>query len=268
MQKYKSKELRFITAVLIIGYLIGTMTHVIHFLEVVRLGFENSAQANGVSLLVNGYWLSLTIINPFIAFLLFKKTKTGVLLAFINIVINVMVNSSIQIASLSVITLYTVYEALGNIYNGLQIALLVFSTFTLPLFFLKPNHTSSRSSNYLLFFNFIPVIALTIGLLIHLAGLLTLIRNFESLWFLWVHVLMAIVTTGLMYALWKRIRLGYILGIIAFSFLGLLQAGFAGAIFIGFDYSFTLAMAITISICCLSVSSLLMRREKNSEIVS
>jgi len=72
---------------------------------------------------------------------------------------------------------------------------------------------------------------------------------------------MIIFNAGLIYALWKRMKFGYIIGIVGFSIFGLLQTGFAGAIFIGFNCSFNLAMAITISICCLSISSLLMNSD-------
>jgi hypothetical protein len=68
-----------------------------------------------------------------------------------------------------------------------------------------------------------------------------------------------------MYALWKRTKLGYILGILVFSIFGLIQAGFAGAIFIGFNYPFNLTMAITISICCLSISALLLDSDRYRE---
>jgi hypothetical protein len=220
-----------------------------------------SAKAFGVSPIVNGYWMSLTIIDPVIAFLLIKHRRTGVLFGFINIFINVIVNSSLVIASLSIITLHSVYEALGNIFNGLQIALLLFASFTLPLFFTKPNLIITRKLNYVHAFHFIPIIALTIGLLIHLVGLYNLIRNFESLWILWVHVSMAIFDAGIIYALWKRMKIGYIIGIVGFSIFGLLQTAFAGAIFIGFKCSFNLSMAITISICCLSISALLMNSD-------
>jgi len=261
MQKIKNSGFTFIIAVLVIGYLIGTMTHIINFITVLKLGFINSAKAFGVSPIVNGYWLSLTIIDPVIAFLLIKKRKIGVLLGFVNILINVTVNSSLQIASLSIITLHTVYVALGNIFNGLQIALLLFATFTLPLFFTKPNIISIRRFDYVHAFNFIPIIALTIGLFIHLIGLINLIRDFESLWILWVHISMTIFDVGIIYALCKRMKLGYIIGIYGFSIFGLLQAGFAVAIFIGIKCSFNLLMAITISICCLSISALLMNSD-------
>lgn len=69
---------------------------------------------------------------------------------------------------------------------------------------------------------------------------------------------MTLFDAGIIYALWKRMKLGYIIGLVGFSIFGLLQAGFAGAIFIGFKCSFKLTMAITISICCLSISALLM----------
>lgn len=261
MQKIKNNGLTFIIAVLVIGHLIGTMTHIMLLFDVIRLGFMNSAKTFGVSPIVNGYWISLTIIDPAIAFLLIKNRRIGVVFGFANIFINVIVNSSIQIASLTVITLYSVYEALGNIFNGLQIALLIFSSFTLPLFFIQPDPIKELKSNYVHVFHYIPIIALSTGLLIHLVGLFNLIQKFESLWILWVHVSMSILDTGLIYALWKRMRLGYIFGIIGFSIFGLLQAGFAGAIFIGFNCSFNLSMAITIAICCLSISALLLNND-------
>lgn len=262
MQKIKNNGFTFIIVVLIIGHLIGTMTHTFLLFDIIKLGFMNSAKAFGVSPIVNGYWMSLTIIDPVIAFLLTKNRKIGVLFGFINIFINVIVNSSLQIATLSIITLQSVYEALGNIFNGLQIALLLFSSFTLPLFFIKTARTTIQQKfNYFNFFKFIPIIALTSGFLIHLVGLFNLIADFKSLWILWVHVSMIIFNAGLIYALWKRMKFGYIIGIVGFSIFGLLQAGFAGAIFIGFNCSFNLAMAITISICCLSISSLLMNSD-------
>ena len=261
MHKHKDNGFTFIIAVLIIGHLIGTMTHTILLFDIIKLGFMGSAKAFGVSPIVNGYWMSLTIIDPFIAFLLIKHRRIGVLFGFINIFINVIVNSSLVIASLSIITLHSVYEALGNIFNGLQIALLLFSSFTLPLFFTKPNPITTRKLNYVHAFHFIPIIALTIGLLIHLVGLFNLIRNFESLWILWVHISMTIFDAGITYALWKRMKLGYIIAIAGFSIFGLLQAGFAGAIYLGFKCSFNLSMAITISICCLSISALLMNSD-------
>jgi hypothetical protein len=257
----QNKGIAFILTVLIAGYLIGTMTHIIHFSEVMKLGFIPSAKVFGVSPIINGYWLSLTTIDPVIAFLLIKNRRTGVILAFVNILINVIVNSAVQIASLSVVTFHSVYDSLGNIYNGLQITLLLFSAFTLPLFYGKQDgHSPGRI--YVRMFSFIPIIALFVGLLIHVAGLIQLVKHFDSLWTLWVHVSMILIDSGLVYALWKRMRLGYIVGIAGFSIFGLLQAGFAGAIFFGVKCGFNLAMAVTISICCLSISALLMTSDK------
>ncbi len=78
MQNYKNNGITFIIAVLIIGYLIGTMTHIILLFDIIKLGFINSAKAFGVPAIVNGYWMSLTIIDPLIAFLLIKKRKCGI----------------------------------------------------------------------------------------------------------------------------------------------------------------------------------------------
>lgn len=262
MKNEKNHGITFIIAVLVSGHLIGTMTHTLILFDIIRSGFINYARASGVSPIVNVYWMSLTVIDPLIAFLLIKNVKKGVPAAFINILINVLVNSSLQIATLQVITMHSVYDTLGNIFNGLQIALLLFSSVTLPLFYIKPELQSVRSSRYVQFFSLFPILSLAIGLLIHLVGLVNLIRNFESLWNLWVHVSMTAFNTGLMYALWRRMRLGYIVGIIGFGIFGLLQGGFAVAIFIGYNVSFNLAMAITISMCCISISALLSGRDR------
>jgi hypothetical protein len=253
----QNKGITFILTVLIAGYLIGTMTHVIHFSEVIRLGFIHSAKAYGVSPIVNGYWLSLTIIDPVIASLLVKKRNAGVILAFANILINVIVNSFVQISTLSVVTLHSIYDSLGNIYSGLQIALLIFSACTLPLFYSNPDEFSPGRTIYTRIFSFIPIIALFAGLIIHIIGLIQLVHHFNSLWTLWVHVSMILFDSGLMIVLWKRMKLGYIVGIAGFSIFGLLQGGFAVAIFLGVNCGFNLAMAITISICCLAISALL-----------
>jgi hypothetical protein len=254
----QNRGLTFTVAVLIIGYLIGTMTHAAHFSEVVKLGFINSAKVYEVSPIINGYWLSLTIIDPVIAFLLIKKRNTGAILAFANILINVIVNSTVQISSLPVITFHSIYDSLGKIYNGLQIALLIFSACTLPLFYCGPDKHSPGKISYTRIFSFIPIVALSAGLIIHICGLIQLVHHFDSLWMLWVHVSMILIDSGLIYALWKRMWLGYIVGIAGFSIFGLLQAGFAIAIFFGVKCGFNLAMAVTISICCLAVSALLM----------
>lgn len=137
MQYPKNNGITFIIAILVIGHLIGTITHVFHFLDVIRSGFINYANTNSVSPVVNGYWLSLTIIDPAIVFLLIKTRKAGVLSAFITIFINNIINSGVTINSLSTVSLHSIYNSLGNIYNGLQIAFLLFSAVTLPLFFLN-----------------------------------------------------------------------------------------------------------------------------------
>ncbi len=254
----KNRGITFIIVVLMIGYLIGTMTHIIHLSDVIRLGFINSAKTCGVSPIINGYWLSLTIIDPAVVFFLLIKRKIGILIAFINILINVTINSYLQIASLTSVSLFSIYNALGNIGQGLQIALFLFSLFTLPLFYVKTGMDSRNRFSYAHIFNLIPIIALATGLIIHITGLISLIHRFESLWILWVHFSMTIIDGTLIYALWNKLRSGYIISIIGFSIFGLIQAGFAGANYMGFNCAFNLAMAVTISVCCLSISALLL----------
>lgn len=256
MQKETNQKTKyFIVAILFTGYLIGTMTHIFHLSDVIKLGFFNSAKIYGVHPVVNAYWLSLTIIDPIIAFLLIKKTSIGAVLCFVNILINVAVNSGLQIYALPTISVKAIYDSLGNIYNSLQIALLTFSTFTLPVII-------SDNKKYRNLFLKIPLLVLTIGLTIHLIGLTKVIQHFESFWVLWVHLSMIAIDGALMCALLNRLKLGYICGLFLFSSFGIIQAGYAGAIFMGFNCSFNLEMAVTISMCCVSFAALIMDCDK------
>ena len=65
----------------------------------------------------------------------------------------------------------------------------------------------------------------------------------------------------LFYLLVKKFKLGFVLTLGLFSSFGILQASFAGAIFLGIECSFNLTMALTISMCCLAVVSLILKRE-------
>jgi hypothetical protein len=255
MQKdSKERAKQFIILIIVAGYLIGTMTHIIHLTDVIRLGFFNSAKIFGVSPYINAYWLSLTVIDPTIAFLLIRKTKTGATLGFVNIFFNVAINSAIQIVKLPLISLETIYTTLGNIFNGLQIALLVFSIFTLPLIL-------SKSNKYITIFSKVPILVLTVGLLIHLTGLARIIQHFESFWMLWVHFSMTILDGILIYLLVKKTRIGYIIGLVVFAIFALIQAGYAGAIFVGLNCPFNLAMALTISVCFVSIAGLIVSKD-------
>lgn len=244
----------FIIAILFIGYLIGTMTHILHLLDVIKLGFYNSAKAYRATPVINAYWLSLTIIDPIIAFLLLKNTKIGAILAFINILVNVIVNSGLQISTLPIISPKTIYDSLGNIFNSLQLALFVFSIITLPVIIIG-------KGRYVEFFRKFPFFVLLMGLVIHLSGLIRLIFHFESLWVLWVHISMVIIDGALFYLLFKKLKIAYILGLALFGTFGMIQAGFAIAIFMGIECPFNLAMAVTISLCCLSIIGLMLNRD-------
>jgi len=259
--RFSPKAQTFIVAILFTGYAVGTVTHVLHALDVLQLGLVDSARAYGVSPGVNAYWLSLTIIDPLIAFLLVTRRRAGVFLAFVNILVNVVVNSWVRISALPVVTLGSVYDSLGNIYNGLQIALLVFSACTVPLFLPATGTLSTAVRAYTRLFDAIPFVALAAGLAIHLVGLVNVILDYQSLWVTWVHVSMTAVDTALIYALARRLRIGYIVAVAGFGIFALLQGGFAVAILFGVECPFNLSMAVTIAVCCLAIASLLLNRD-------
>ena len=226
-----------------------------HLSDVIRMGFYNSAKAYGAPPAINAYWLSLTVIDPIIAFLLLKKSKVGILLGFINILLNVIINSGLAISTLSTFSVKAIYDTLGNIYNGLQIALLTFSVLSLPI-------VISNKGRYFEVFGKLPFLVLIAGLVIHLSGLFKLFLHFETLWILWVHSSMVIIDGALVYLLFKKLKIAYILGLTLFGSFGILQTGFAFAIFMGIECSFNLAMSVTISICFLSFAGLMLNKEK------
>lgn len=247
----------FIVLIFFIAHVTGTMTHIALVNDVFQSGFFNYSQSHSISPFISAYWLSLTIINPSIAILLLVKRKTGILLGFFNILINVTINSSVQILSLNNITFLSVYDALGNVFNSLQIAFLIFSLITLPLILFKNDSDSAFFSVYFNFFSSIPFLALFTGLIIHIFGIFRLFTSDATLWNIWVHTSMILLDSFLILTLYNRIKLGYYCSIILFFLFGLLQSGFALCNYLGLDSPFNLQMAITISVCCLAVTSLL-----------
>jgi hypothetical protein len=251
----------FIFLILAVGYITGTVTHIVHFQSVIKTGFLQFAELHKISPVVNGYWLLLTLIDPAIAFLLIKKSKLGILLGFLNILINVTVNCSVVINKLETVTIMSIYHALGNIFNSLQIALFLFSLFTLPLFYLEKAKIVENKILYLKFYKIIPQLVLIIGIVIHTYGICKIVQGqiLSSLWSLWVDFSMLVINSVLLYTLLKKYRIGYFGGIMIFTVFALLQGGFAVAIYIGVNTYFNLIMALTITVCCLAISSLLLQ---------
>jgi hypothetical protein len=257
----RNQGMNFICLVLITGFAVGTFTHVIDLIEVVKCGFFKYAELYHISLLLNAYWISLTIIDPLIVFLLLKNIKIGAIAGFINIFINVIVNSSYQLINVDHLTLSIVAEKLGNIYNSLQIALLLFSTLTLPIL-LAPQDLDRRAQFYTKTFGQIPLVVLSMGLLIHLVGIVHLIINFSTIWIAWVHISMTIIDSILIILLFKRLRLAYMLALLGFSTFGALQAVMAIGNFSGLKIGFNLEGGIALALCCLAIASLLTNKNR------
>ena len=249
-----TRDIRFIIFVLIVGHCIGTITHFLHLFDVLRAGFLHSAQIYGVSAVINGYWLSLTVINPLIVLLLIRKTHLGVIAALINITVNVLINSSLELHTIQNFSIQEVISSLGKINTSLQIALFIFTLFSIPLF-LRGNGVLLNFYNRV--FSTMPLLALFTGLIIHVNGIYHIIFNFSSLWEAWVHLSMTVINSTLIWAVFKRLRVGYLLGIILFGLFGLVQGWLALVHYLGFDSPWNLEVAITLSICCLVIVSFL-----------
>lgn len=248
----------FIITILFIGYLLRTISHILNYTDVIKsIIFNLSDKAFDISFILDIYWLLLPITDAIIAFLLINRFKIGAALAFINILINVIINIGLKIITLSVVSLNSIYDVAGNVYDGLNIALLIFSMITLPLII-------SHNQKYIGFFLRLPFYILIIGLVIHLKGLIQLTYHFESIWVLWVHVSMTIIDGALFYLLLYKVKSGYILGMILFQSFGMLQIGFAVVIIFGANCSFNLSMAITIALCYLASTSLILNKDKLS----
>lgn len=248
------KDLGFVIFVLIFGHIIGTITHLIHFSEVIKLGFFSSAQAYDVSPIINGYWLSLTLIDPIIVFLLIKKPRLGVFVGFVNLLINVVVNSTLVILSLQSITLLNAIDILGNIGTSLQIAIFVFILFYIPLFI---KSGAIQPYIYDRLFSQIPLITFSAGLVIHSIGIYNILIEFTSAWETWVHFSMIVTNSLMIFAIYNKLRIGFLFGIALFGLFGLIQGWFALVHYLGFDSPWNLQLAITIAICCLAIVSLL-----------
>jgi hypothetical protein len=251
----------FICLVLIIGFSIGTFTHFINLIDIMKYGFFKYAELYHISLLLNAYWISLSIVDPLIVFLLVKNNKIGGIAGFINIFINVIVNSSYQLINVDYLTLSIIAEKLGNVYNSLQIALLLFSALTLPIL-LAPQELNKGAQFYLQIFGQIPLVLLSMGLLIHLVGIVHLVINFSTIWIAWVHISMTIIDSILIVLIFNRLRLAYILALLGFSTFGGLQAGQAIGNFFGLKIGFNLEGGITLALCCLAISSLLTNKNR------
>lgn len=255
MKKSKmEKDLGFVICILIFGHIIGTITHLIHFKDVLRLGFFSSAQAYGVSPIINGYWLSLTLIDPIIVFLLIKRPRLGVFAGFINLLTNVFVNSSLAIISLQNITFFNAFDKLGDINTSLQIAIFVFTLFCVP-FFIKRDGV--HPSIYDRLFSQIPLVAFSAGLVIHSIGIYRIFIEFTSIWETWVHFSMIVTNSLMIFAIYNRLRIGFLFGIGLFGLFGLIQGWFALVHYLGSDSPWNLQLAITIAICCLAIVSFL-----------
>jgi hypothetical protein len=257
----------FIVIILCIGYGIGTITHIIHLTNVIRLGFTESSTQFGVSPIVNGYWLVLTVIDPIILTLLIVKARLGAILGTINILVNVAVNSSNHLYKFGCSNIRCIYDAMGDLYISVQIAFLLFSAISLPIILNNSEISNKSGLRAKDVFSAIPIAILLIGLSIHAIGIIALFSHPFSLWNVWVHISMVIVDSLLIIGLLNRLKLGYFIGLTGFILFGLLQAGFGIATFIGYRVGFNFAQALTIAFCSLAIAALILQRDLYSQSV-
>lgn len=251
--KYDETADKFITAVLVLSFLIGTATHTA---DVIQLGFPGYSGIGDISRFCNYFWTSLLFINPIIAFLLIVKRSAGAVAAFIVISADVIINYSFY--SSRMIT-HQVWEVPSF---SLQFACFLFSFLTLPkLLCPKSGYYWIRTMIHS-GFSKIPLIVLCIGLIIHIQGIATLDLENSSLWSLWVHFSMIVVDSLLLLALIMKLKIGFYGAIVGFGIFGLTQGVFAAGNFLGFDMPFNSIMGATLSISLLVIASLLDSRHE------
>lgn len=78
--------LRMVQVVWVLGYLVGTTTHVA---DLVLGGFEPYA---GFPTAVRVFWVSLTVVDPLTAVLLLMRRRLGVVLGVVVILVDLVVN--------------------------------------------------------------------------------------------------------------------------------------------------------------------------------
>ncbi|MFP4164334.1 MAG: hypothetical protein ACLFQB_10520 [Chitinispirillaceae bacterium] len=250
---------RFITLVLVSAFLIGTATHTA---DVIKQGFLGYSKIGDVSGFYNCFWTSLLFVDPLIVVLLLFKRWAGAVAAFIVIAADVAVNYSYL--STHVVTL-PVWEVPSF---SLQAAVLLFSFLTLPKVLVWKKESGWFGKKVQRWYSKTPHIVLWAGLMIHIYGIASLKLETATLWNIWVHFSMIVVDSLLLAALIMKLRIGFWAALVGFSLFGLIQAGFAAGSFFGLSVPFNFTMGMTLSLCCLVVSSLLGNRSELTQSVS
>ena len=247
-QNYDEK---FIVGILAIGFATGTVTH---FMDMVHLGFLVYSKLAGVSTFQNIFWTFLLFADPFVLVLLLTKRKLGAIIGFIIILADVLVNTECSVS--------IIINNSESITLWLQIALLTFSGITLPELLINKRNANRIGSMYIKMFSMVPLIALIIGLIIHIVGLINLFSVFNSYWNAWVHISMTFIDSFIIYALFRRLLLGYWLGITGFGIFGLLQTGLALGKYFKMDILFSYQNSIALSISFIAIAALLSDKDK------
>ena len=245
---FDPRALKFITMVLAVSFLIGTITH---SMDIFQLGFFGYTKLNGVSQWNNVFWTALVVIDPLVIFFLIIHRRVGALLGFLVLAADVAVNYRYFSTHLASVRDIPAFSA--------QSACLLFSTVTLPLFFKKPGRSANPFARS---FSAIPYFALFLGLFIRLKGLFPAPTSMLTLWKIWVHCSMIMFDTILLIAFFMKLKAGFWAGILAFGAFALLQMAFLSGNYFGLKVPFTIEMGMTVSLCCLSIAALLNDREK------
>jgi hypothetical protein len=239
----------FIVTVLVVSFLIGTTTHAI---DVIKLGFFGYTRLGHVSQWQNFFWTSLLIIDPVVVFLLIFRRHIGAIAALVVLSADVIIN-------------YNYFKGVPglNIFFGpafsLQSACLFFSLLTLPKLLINQTENVRIRSIILFYFFNIPVVVLAAGLVIHLKGLFSIPSGGLSLWAIWVHCFMTAFNALLLILIIKQKKIGFQIGIVTFGIFGAIQIIYAAGSFLPARLPFNFEMGNYLGVCCLTISSLLMR---------
>jgi len=244
---------RFILAILIICFTVGTITHV---LDIYSLGFFGYAKLAHVGSGLNIFWSLLVVFDPIVILLLFTRRMAGIIVGFVVLLSDVAVNSYfvLKFTSSSVVT----DQALA-----LQIFALLFSAFTLPLWLSHRSGTILKI--YPVLFSYLPHCSFIYWFCLHIFWSAKLSCGMipPTLWNIWSQVSMLCLDAFIIIALLKKTRIGFYAAFIAIVIVSaeiIICCALAYAHVLNTPVS--ISAGIGLAMCLLSITALIISKHR------
>jgi len=244
----------FIVLSLMAAFGVGAVTR---FSDIISGGLSVYLRLSGVHPLQIIFWYALLVVEPALIVLLYKKRIVGAMAGFLVILADVMVNYHYQLTN--------TFSDLNDVYFIVQCSTLVFSAVSLPKLLMRRAANSGYDPFYYYFFELIPLISLTTGLMITMAELISVLFDgcvsWKAFFYGTVFVLNCLIIVGLV----RKLRTGFVAALVAVILLACVQVGMAVETLLGFGLRFVMGSGVTFSLCCLSIAALLLREGRYTE---